>query len=391
MESSRAVLRVLVSHGPVTRPRLGMMLGFSKPTMSAAVAELSALSLVAPHGSEKGPLGRTAQIYGLGPKAGYIIGIDVGTTQVRVLAHALDGRRLAAVKEQIVHPPTAALTEEAVWSAVRQAISLTGSGHGGLHGIAVAVPRIVSPSRVALDEPAGPAAALRRLRRQVDVPILLENNVNCAAIAEMHDGAAKGRDTFAYLQVGVRIGLGIVVNGRLFRGAGGAAGEVGRLPFPWSPGLQPVREGLEHYLGSQALVERCAIGWPAAEGPPPSSAEELFARAAAGSGDASLWVARHAADIGRLVAACIGILDPGLIVLGGGVGQNPLLLPEVERVAGDLAWPTQIATSPLGNAATVLGAAKLAADHCLGAILGEDRHSAVVLPPLGEAASSVPG
>jgi predicted NBD/HSP70 family sugar kinase len=140
---------------------------------------------------------------------------------------------------------------------------------------------------------------------------------------------------------------------------------------------------VEQYLGSEALIERCAVDWPAQEGQPPVSARELFARAEAGSPHARKWVHRHAADIGRLVAGCIGMLDPGLIVLGGGVGQNPLVIEDVQRVARELTWTTEIAVSSLGANGTALGAMRLAADFALGSILGESRHPAVVLPPLG--------
>jgi predicted NBD/HSP70 family sugar kinase len=86
-------------------------------------------------------------------------------------------------------------------------------------------------------------------------------------------------------------------------------------------------------------------------------------------------VQRHAADIGRLVASCVGILDPGLVVLGGGVGQNPLVVEEVRRTVQRLAWPTEITTSTLGAKATVLGAVRLAADYALNTILGSERRT----------------
>ncbi|RVB70756.1 ROK family transcriptional regulator, partial [Mesorhizobium sp. M7A.F.Ca.CA.004.06.1.1] len=87
---------------------------------------------------------------------------------------------------------------------------------------------------------------------------------------------------------------------------------------------------------------------------------------------------------GRLAAGCIGMLDPGLIVLGGGVGRNPLMTENVERVAAELAWPTRIAVSSLEDGGTALGAMKLAVDYSLGLMLREGRHPAVVLPPLSE-------
>jgi predicted NBD/HSP70 family sugar kinase len=381
-ESARAVLRLLASQGPVTRPKLGSMLDLSKPTMSAAVSELSALGLVASRGTERGAIGRTATIYGVGPGAGYVIGIDVGAAQVRAVAYSMDAQPLAAIEESI---PEAAPTDEigaVILSVAKSIPAKVGKNFRTLRSIAVAVPRIVSDSRLGNGQANGPDAVLRALRRHVDVPIILENNVNCAAIGEMHFGAAQGHQTFAFLQVGVRVGLGFINESRLFRGAGGAAGEVGRMPFPWSPGEAPYREGLEHYLGSRALVERCRQAWPVEEGTPPQSAKELFTLALAGSSAAGEAVFRHAADIGRLAAGCIGVLDPGLIVLGGGVGRNSLMTAEIERVAGELAWPTPIAVSTLEDGGTALGAMKLALDYSLGLILREDRHPAVVLPPV---------
>ncbi|KRB18316.1 MULTISPECIES: ROK family transcriptional regulator [Mesorhizobium] len=383
-DSARAVLRLLASHGPVTRPKLGAMLDLSKPTMSAAVSELSALGLVASRGIERGAIGRTATIYGIGPGAGYAIGIDVGAAQVRAVAYSMDAQKLASAEEPI--PETIAGDADEIGAVVLSVARATMAGVArsfrALRAIAVAVPRIVSNDR--FDRPGGPSAVLGLLRRGIEVPIILENNVNCAAIGEMHFGAAQGHQTFAFLQVGVRVGLGFITEGRLFRGAGGAAGEIGRMPFPWSTSETPYREGLEHYLGSRALIERCRVDWPEHEGMPPDSAKDLFARALEGSPPAVAAVARHAADIGRLAAGCIGMLDPGLIVLGGGVGRNPLMTDNVAHVAAELAWPTRIAVSSLEDGGTALGAMKLAVDYSLGLMLREGRHPAVVLPPLSE-------
>jgi predicted NBD/HSP70 family sugar kinase len=251
-----------------------------------------------------------------------------------------------------------------------------------LRCVAVALPRVVTSRPLHLNKRRPPETLVARLRTALEAPVIIENNVNCASLAELTYGAARDRSTFAYLQVGVRIGMGIVLDGKLFRGFNGAAGEVGRMPFPWSGDAHPRREGAEQYLGSRALLERSLAGWPSAEGPPPASAKELFAAASAGSAHARYWVGRHAADIGALIAGCVGIIDPGLVVLGGGVGQNPLLLAPVRRTVRDLAWTTEIVTSALGENGTVLGAAHLAANHGLGLILGEATHPTVVLPPL---------
>jgi predicted NBD/HSP70 family sugar kinase len=378
--SSRAVLRVIVSAGQITRPRLGAILNLSKPTMSAVMTELGALGLVESVGSHQGAMGRSAAVYALGPSAGFVIGIDVGGAQVRAVAQGLDGSPLAATELKIPKQQRATIEEIAtvVDEAARSTILAVGNRSRNLRSIAVAVPRIVSHHRLGQNRRKGPESVLHLLRQSIDAPILLENNVNCAAFGEMHHGAAEGRDIFVFLQVGVRVGLGIVINGKLFRGYNGAAGEAGRVPFPWSRSDVPEREGLELYLGSDALMDRCIAAWPNEAGVPPATARELFDRAQKGEAEAMLWVTRHAADIGRLVAGCIGFFDPGLVVLGGGVGQNPLVISEVQRVSRELTWATDIAVSSLGANGTVLGATRLAADYALAEILGEGPDAALV-------------
>jgi predicted NBD/HSP70 family sugar kinase len=384
-ESSRSVLRLLARRGAVTRPQLGESLEFSKPTMSAAIAELSALGLVESTGSHKGAMGRTAAVYGLGPQAGYVIGVDVGAAQIRAVAQTLDGQQLASVETKVPRPQSASTDAVAaiILEVAKSTMAATGRPQGLLRSVAVAVPRVVATHPLHLNKRRPPEAVLARLRSHIDVPVIIENNVNCAALGEWQHGAGRHRATFAYVQVGVRIGLGIVINGQLFRGANGASGEIGRLPFPWSADAVPTREGLEHYLGSDALMERCAQSWPqSGDGPAPLSAQDLFELAENGSATAMQWVRRHAADVGRLLAGVIGVLDPGLVVLGGGVGQNPLLLEEVRKVTRDLTWTTEIEVSRLGHTGTVLGAAQQAIDYGLGLILGEVVHPSIALPPL---------
>jgi predicted NBD/HSP70 family sugar kinase len=82
-------------------------------------------------------------------------------------------------------------------------------------------------------------------------------------------------------------------------------------------------------------------------------------------------VERHAAAIGALVASCVSVVDPGLVVLGGGLGASPLLLPKVREVVGRLTYPVMVATTQLGVDATVLGVAKLTLDRALDRLLGD--------------------
>jgi predicted NBD/HSP70 family sugar kinase len=372
-ESARAVFQRLAIAGPTTRPALSSLLHFSKPTMSTAVAELTALGLVSPLGILQGATGRKATVYGLGIEAGHVIGVDAGATQVRAMAQTLDGRMLAEADEPLPREckQICADTGTAVNNAMKRLRRRIGGAAGPLRAIAVAVPVIVSRNRPELARHADLDILRESIGSLSGARLVLENNVNCAALAELHRGAAVGRSSFAYLQVGVKIGLGIVHEGRLFRGFNGAAGEVARLPYPWAEERVPQRNGLEEYLGSQELLKRVGRCWPEKEGPAPVTARELFDRADQGCDAALQSVRRHAADVGRLAAAVVGIIDPGLVILGGGVGQNPLLVAEVERTLSELAWPTEVASSVLGNRGSVLGASQLAALEALGTIVGQ--------------------
>jgi predicted NBD/HSP70 family sugar kinase len=366
--------------GPSTRPQLSAALAFSKPTMSAAVGELEAYGLLASHGIARGAIGRTAVTYGLGPKAGFVIGVDCGTTQVHATASALDGQCIAELRQPVDEDtPESSQRFQAIETVVAAILGKCGEKTGPLRVIAIALPNIISPSLDRLPAKAEFMAVLQRLEDDYGAPVILENNVNCAALAEYHQGAAKNHNFAIYLQIGVKVGLGIVLEGRLFRGFRGGAGEVGHLPFPWSETEKPRWQHVETYLGSAQWLQRSRDHWPAADGEPPKSTAELFAKAET-SDYARACVEQHAGDIGNLVAACVSILDPELVVLGGGVGQNAMLLPEVDKVVRELCWPVEITVSELSNQATVLGTVRLAVDFAMANLLGEDGSAAFLYP-----------
>ncbi len=347
---------------------LSRELHLSRPTMSAAMLELTRHDLVATSGESRGHTGRTAAVYSLAASAGHVIAIELGASRVRTEAYALDGSQLAAVEEHLSstrRTVTPTLVRKATVQ-LREVRSTVGTRHGALHDVVIVAPTLPSPLHAFDRRPDG----VRDLAGAFDLPdtapSLIENNVNCAAVAEHRHGAARGVATFLYLQVGVKIGAGLVINGKLHRGAHGAAGEVASLPYPWAPGEPSRRLGLEHHLGSEELIRRAQARWPAAGAPAPRTATELFARAAADHPTALDMVEEHAADIGRLVAAVMTMVDPEVVLLGGGVGQNELLLPVVRRTVRSLAWDTDIRIGTLGTRASIIGAVHLATTRAVG-------------------------
>ncbi|WP_405877282.1 ROK family protein [Streptomyces sp. NBC_01136] len=354
-ESAGAVFAVLAAAGSATRPQLAALAGLSKPTVSAAVAELETASLAARSGTAHGTTGRSAAVYRLGPAAGCVLAVDLGSTHTEVRGCALDGTVLTA-------RTTDARTRPA--DALRHVLdALDGLPAGSPRAVVIAVPDVATDHDGSGPRPATPAIAAEvdALSLPPRIPVHIENNVNCAALAELHEGAARGRHTFGYLQVGYGIGLGIVVGGQVLRGSNGAAGEIARLPYPWAEDEESVHEGMERYAGAGALLRRVAAAWRAPQdGPEPYDAARLFALAAEGHPKARHFVDGHAREVGRLAAAATAVLDPGLIVLGGGIGANPQLLPGVRAELARLSWPTEVVSSEVGDSGTVAGAARLA-------------------------------
>lgn len=363
-DSARQVFAAIAKRSKATRPQLAAACELSKPTVSAAMAELEAAGLAERNGTAYGVTGRSAAIYQLGPRAGYVLGVDRGSTQVAFRAVGLDGTVLD--QGHTDGPETAR-------GMIGAALDRRANDSGPLRAIVVAVSDVVShaPGGGDPETDARVRAAVASLALPDGAPVTVENNVNCAAFAELHQAAAgdPSRDTFVYLQVGVGIGAGVVVNRRLIRGANGAAGEVARLAYPWVDGQAAGREALEARLGSPGLLRRVESRWSHElsrgrdHGPVPCSAAELFALAQQENPLAAELVAEHSAHVGRVAASIAAVLDPGLVILGGGVGGNPLLTEGVARVLAEISWPTALTVSTLGDQATVLGATYLAIER----------------------------
>lgn len=368
--TERAVLLEILGGRSSLRSTLSERLSLSKATVFGAVKRLQQAGLVVAYDTTQGGAGRPASVLRAAVEAGSNVGLDLGTTCVRMRAVALDGRLLTEA-ERSVRPSNREIGE----AAVRAACALAGEigEELGALGAPVRSCVVAAPIRIQVGHalPAGLApvlGALAAMPAHRDFHIETENNVNCAAVAEGAEGAAADRETFALLQVGVKIGLGVMYEGRLFRGGRGGAGEVAYLPYPWVPGEMAQRMSLETALGSASLTARANA---TANLPRRAKldAKTVFALAEDGDATARQLVDGHAREIGQLAAAVVAVIDPPLIVLGGGVGQNPMLLEGVRKTVRALTWPTDVETGVLGQRATLLGAVHLAVRSSLAQVL----------------------
>jgi predicted NBD/HSP70 family sugar kinase len=205
--------------------------------------------------------------------------------------------------------------------------------------------------------PEGGFDPLEVIRDRFDLPVLVDNNVNLAAVGEKWFGLARGVSTMVFIAIGAGIGMGIIIDDELVRGAHGAAGEIAYLPSVGDP-FHPrhrLHGGLEDDVAAAgilaAFAERDLAGRQA------TSAHHVFELAAAGDPTAGAVVDHVASQVGAAIATVCAILDPELVVLGGGIGASPLLLRPVRGAAAALVPITaRIETSLLGGRAALQGA-----------------------------------
>lgn len=321
--NERALYDVLGHGGGRSAPELGEATGLSKPTVGLALAELEQLGLVEQVGRRRGSTGRAPRLYRLRSEAGGALAIDVGRSWVRgarvdlagqVLLRTelrADGRSAAALVDQILR-----LADHLCAGTEGQLISHTVLGSPGVYDAAADVIRL-APNLPGWET----TSVLRRLRDALPGDLVVENDINLAALAELDHlaGSADPVDTFVFVSVGTGLGMGIVSNGQLLRGARGAAGEISYLPADPSSSVATTR--LEELTGSASIVRAAREAGLEVE-----SAEAVFDRARQGSRPARDVVEREAERLALALAAVVAVLDPPLIILGGGVGRNGDLL-----------------------------------------------------------------
>ena len=200
------------------------------------------------------------------------------------------------------------------------------------------------------------------LTRAIGLEVVIENDANCFALAEVHAGAARGARMAFGVILGTGVGGGIVVDGRVWSGPQHVAGEWGHHRID--------DDGPSCYCGQRGCVETFLSG-PALErayvvaGGAPSDAAAIAARAAAGDGRAVAVLDRYVDRFGRALANVVNILDPEVIVLGGGMSNLDVLytrgVEAVARYVFNDELRTRIVRNALGDSAGVVGAAWLAA------------------------------
>lgn len=379
---ARGLLRIIWAEQSISRAEIARRTELSRSTVSETVAELLATGLVVEMGLGESRGGRRPIVLQFQDDAFGLVGVDIGSSHVAVALTDLRGKVL--VWEERGHAvSTDPVGKRALVAELIEAcLARWGRGAERLVGIGVAVPSPVNPRDPdVLSEVALPAwkgrGGFAFLEERFGVPILIDNNANLGALAEHFWGAGQGVDDLTYVKIGTGIGSGHMMGGRLYRGATGAAGEIGHIAI--DPQGAPCPCGLRGCLctlvGAHALLLRAAAlraefpGSTLASGEISLSAIEDAALA--GDPLAHRVVREAAGHLAVAIASMLNVLNPAVVIIGGGLTRVGELLLAPLRTAvrsRSLFWSTasaQVVISPLGPRAVALGAATLALESAL--------------------------
>ncbi len=353
--NEQLLLEHIRTAGPYSRAELARVSGLSKPTVSLALANLERAGLVRLAGQRTGVPGRSALLYEVRPEAGFVLGLDIGLRYLRGAVADLAG----AVRARLSRAVTSTTVPGRVAELVRLADDLcaqAGISRASVTQTVIGSPGVYDPQRNVMALTGGLPGwdrpeALAELREAFGPALAIENDVDAAALAERALGHGRDVDNFAFVHVGTGIGMGLVLGGRLHRGVHGVAGEIAFMPLgdgtpgthkahgahgargapdaepdagPGAgPGVDPEEERrrgiLEVAAAADGIVRAAQRGGMSG----PVTARSVFEAAADGDPRAVAVVAAEARLVASAICCVITVIDPSLIVLGGGIGQAP--------------------------------------------------------------------
>ncbi|HOC41886.1 MAG TPA: ROK family protein [Thermoanaerobaculales bacterium] len=292
-------------------------------------------------------------------------GIDLGGTKIELIALDPDGRELVRRRTATPrndYPATVEAIARLLEGAVRE---LAASGPVGI-GTPGAVSRLTGRMKNCNSTWLNGMPLLDDLQRRLERPVRIGNDANCFALSEATDGAAAGAEVVFGVIIGTGCGAGVVVHGQVLTGPNAIAGEWGHSPLPWP--RDDERPGPPCYCGKAGCLETWVSGTGLSRdlrtaGGPELPAAEVAPAAAAGDPECEAALRRLEDRLARGLAQVINVLDPDVIVLGGGLSNLARLYENVPRLWGRYVFSDSVLT-PLvpprfGDASGVRGAAWL--------------------------------
>ncbi|WP_340390264.1 ROK family protein [Paenibacillus sp. FSL E2-0151] len=372
------IMDALITQGTMSRADISRQTGLSKPTVSLAVEHLIDRNLVREMGPADNAQGRKATLIRFNETAYYVCGIDIGATRIRIALSDLNGEIIAyrtyPMVVQGAYERGEATMLELLRSHMNELLDENHLNWDQIQCIGFGIPGVVLPESGRINRIVDPLAGLEEafslesLSGAFPCEVILENDVNLAALGEYRSGAAAGYPLFVFFSIGTGTGAGIMVHGQLLRGLGGLTGEIAEMLVDDGRRLEEVlsADGLmqlaKDYLDQhdELLLEAADSG--ADDLHRHLTPERLFEAARSGEVEALDILQQYSKKIASALRQISVVLAPDLIVLGGGVGGNgDVLLPLLRQIISEQ-FPVQpqLICSKLGEQAVVTGAVQVA-------------------------------
>ena len=380
------VLKILRDEGPLSRVELADRLGVSRTTMASEVARLAELGLAEGVGPAASRGGRRSTLVDLSSEVRFV-GIAIGATAMSV---AVTDGRLTVLGQRYVDMEVRRGPEHVLATSLELTRKvLAEQGVDRPSGVGIGVPGPVDfHSGMPVSPPIMPGwdgyPVRDTIARELGCPALLDNDVNVMALGEQHSGVAKSARDFLFVKIGTGIGCGIVVDGKLYRGVDGCAGDIGHIRVEeFGPTCACGNTGcLEAFFGGAALARDALAAARSHRSPVLAAllaekgeltAVDVASAVAQGDPHAVQMIRDGGHRVGWVLASLVSFFNPGLIVIGGRVARlgHPLLA-EIRGVVYRRSLPLAtgnlpVVLSEMGDDAGVVGAAALISDAVFAA------------------------
>ncbi|MEV5972306.1 ROK family transcriptional regulator [Streptomyces sp. NPDC051921] len=351
--NSAAVLRVLRHREAATLTELAQLVQVSRPTVETIMEELLEQGWAEECGQERGLRGRPAKRYRFRASAGRVLGLSVGAYRLQAVGADLSGQVVQSGKAAIFPDMTVGERLDAIERFVAEC-----SEEMGQHPMAVGVGTtgvVDGTGRVVKSSVLTGWSGLGlqdELSQRISAPVVVENDVRLAVLAEQWRGAAVERMDVLYLFAGNRMSLGMLIGGKPYRGAHSASGEIAEH----ATGLWQVFGPVMDFAMS---VEPGELRSPA------QAAEFAFTQASAGDQRAAEAVTELAVGLAEGLVTVVAPFDPEMVIIGGSLASGGALLvePIQEHLNRTCLYPPEVVASGLGSDSVAIGAARFALEH----------------------------
>lgn len=386
------VVRLIHNQSPLSRAQLAGITGLNKSTVSSLVDELIERGLVYETGSNTGGTGRPATLLEINPNAGHVIGVELGVDFVSVAVTDILGNIVWRRREDANPSDDQKKMINQTLQIVKDAIAIGKRKNYKFLGLGLSTPGTVDIHKGVLifapnlhwhDVP-----FVQIFSEQTKLKVFVENDANAAAIGEHLFGTARHTNDFLFVFAGVGIGGGLFLDGKLYRGKNGYAGEIGHSPIMAEPSQNVCHCGnrgcWETYANQYSIIQRVQarlevkrssiIPKLMAEQNAPLSISLIKQAADAGDREAidSFYEAGHA--MGQGLAGLINIFNPEKIVIGGPLSvAGEYMLPAIKQTVSQHSMPgikpqAEIGLSPFGPDASLIGAVAIVVDNILSSV-----------------------